>query len=210
MSYFKDWLPKEIKLNIIEYIRPNKIILSELDICIKSIQAIIDYDDTLNNIKHFNDLLRVRELYQKYSYYNKRYEIPLNYWYRIYEDLVIEPTQLLDALFAGCKLPYASSSVKYYDDTVEQDIKDIIRLIPNSIYCNLGSLRCRYYVTPLAAACHNDNIPSHIIKLLFEAGCSSLTQIKLNTSVILLRDDIHGNIEEPRLSQILLLFEQYK
>jgi hypothetical protein len=38
MSYFKDWLPQELKLIIISYIEPNKINVRELDFCITTIE----------------------------------------------------------------------------------------------------------------------------------------------------------------------------
>jgi hypothetical protein len=38
MSYFKDWLPQELKLIIISYIEPNKINFRESDFCITTIE----------------------------------------------------------------------------------------------------------------------------------------------------------------------------
>jgi len=80
--------------------------------------------------------------------------------------------ELLDALFTGCNLPGAQHSIDKYTPEVEKDIKDIVRLIPDSIHCRLGELRLRHEVSALGAACMNPNIPIHMIEWLLQHGAN--------------------------------------
>jgi hypothetical protein len=205
MSYFKDFLPQELKLVIVSYIQPNKINVGELDSCIATIENLKTYDETLIDVSHLNSLIRIKQLYKKYIAYNDTYECGPNLFL---SGIIYEPPQLLDALFAGCRLLYAKSSVRHYDETVEKDINDIVKLIPNAIHCNLGILRCRDLVTPLCAACINDNIPLTIVKLLIDNGADTKQQIRVNCSHIELLKDLQANISCSRYSAIKTIFTE--
>jgi hypothetical protein len=205
MSYFKDFLPQELKLVIVSYIQPNKINISELDSCVATIQNLKTYDDSLINVPHLDKLIRIKELYKKYAAYNSGYESDPDdrgYW----KYLIHEPPQLLDALFAGCHLPYAKSSVASYDETIEKDIYDIVKLIPNVMNCNLGTLRCRDLITPLCAACVNENIPLHIIKFLHANGANIKQKIRVNGHNVDILDDLNDNTMSSRYTAINSIF----
>jgi hypothetical protein len=114
----------------------------------------------------------------------------------------------LDALFAGCKLVYAYSSVRGYDEAVEKDIYDIVKLMPNSIHCNLGYIRSRHLITPLYAACVNENIPLHIVKLLLDSGADIEQKIYLNSKCIDILADIIKIVSSTRYFAIHNMFSQ--
>jgi ankyrin repeat protein len=126
---------------------------------------------------------------------------------------------LLDALFTGCTLPYAVHSINAYTPEIEEDIKTIVKLTPQSIHCILGRLRCRNEVPPLGAACANPNIPIDIIKFLLEKGADPNATWKLNGERIRIIDDLytdfHGTKDEDyaesmqRVKQIEELFKKY-
>lgn len=118
-------------------------------------------------------LEKITRLVNKYNYYNEEYAKALtgkDNW--VDEDYKSRypggNPQLLDALFAGCRLPFAYSSVTAYTPEVEEDIKAILDLMPQSTTCIIGQLRCRNYVTPLVVACHNKKMPLHMIELLLQ------------------------------------------
>jgi hypothetical protein len=207
MSYFKDFLLQELKLVIVSYIQPNKINISELDSCVATIQNLKTYDDSLINVPHLDKLIRIKELYKKYAAYNSEYESdPDDSWY--WKCLIYEPPQLLDALFAGCRLYCAKSSVESYDETVEKDIYNIVNLIPSVINCNLGVLLCRDLITPLYAACLNENIPIHIIKFLHDNGADIKQKIRVNGHNVDILADLNDYIIPSRYIAIKKIFSE--
>lgn len=122
------------------------------------------------------ELKRMSELVLKYHTYNyNQNEFP----------------QLLDAVFTGCTLPYSDHSINEYSPQVEEDIIEIIKLMPSSINCAIGTLRCRDEVTVLAAACMNFIIPENIIQLLLEKGADPLKQYYLNNRKISILGDLN-------------------
>ncbi len=160
-------------------------------------------DNSLYNIK------RRYELREKYYVYKNEYNESKN--------LTPEARpELLDALFTGCNLPFAKSSLNKYDEKVEEDIEDIIRLFPDSIDCNLGKLRCKKNITPLIAACVNRMIPVYIIEYLLEKGADPDTVVESDTdqhpSTPIIKD-LKSNIgsgDVKRVSELENLFEKYQ
>jgi hypothetical protein len=124
-------------------------------------------------------------------------------------DNVYGGDELLDALFTGCNLPFARSTFTGYTASTEQDIKFIVEYIPHSIKCTKGQLRCREYVTPLAAACMNINIPMHIIECLLQNGADPNGMYKLNGRYIKIIDDFKNTIAESRYNEVYNLFVRY-
>lgn len=126
------------------------------------------------NCNILKDLLRKKELYSTYSYYNKEYE---NYKpsevFKEYSFVTnnSEP-QLIDMLFSGCSLPFTSSSKHTSKTCIEKDIDDWLKFYPHSLDCNIGRLQCRNYVKPIVAACFNTHVPTHVIKKLLDAGAN--------------------------------------
>lgn len=154
---------------------------------------------------------KILELMNKYNRYQEEYENPA---YRQPPYLSYEPKgnpMLLDALFTGCQLPYARSTFDEYTNEIEKDIKDIVKLNPQSINCNIGELRCRTNVTPLMAACVNPNISINIIELLLENGADPKAKISVDNEDQCFLEDLNENstLENERLSQIIELFKKY-
>lgn len=206
-------LPTSIKSYIFDFAMPSVINNKEIEgaksnmklnreiasICRPQIQKI-------NEMKHF---------YNKYHVYNKEHEDQFRPW--SYEKNSQENNpQLLDALFAGCTLPCTKSSVEEYTPEVENDIMRIVKLFPRSIHFDNGQMRCRRYVTPLAAACHNENIPPKIIDFLLKNGASSSTTIYLEPSTEYislledLRNHVKGESSRRRFETIEKLFNKHK
>lgn len=79
------------------------------------------------------DLSKMYSLYCKYSFFNSEYENPCQY--TVNKHNFLHPPILIDALNSGCRLPLAFSS---YDVVNFDDIKEIIRLMPETIYSDLG------------------------------------------------------------------------
>jgi hypothetical protein len=110
--------------------------------------------------------------------------------YHVYNHEENEFPQLLDAVFTGCKLPFGNHSITRYNSQVKGDILEIIELMPSSINCNKGFLRCREDVTVLAAACFNLQILNEIIQLLLEKGADPFKQYNLNNNKISILKDM--------------------
>ena len=126
------------------------------------------------------------------------------------ENTLDEYSQLIDAFFTECNLPYARHSRPYYTQEIEDDIKEIIKQNPLTIHCNIGHLRCRDLVTPLGAACHNHNIPVHMIEFLLQNGADANLPVLVNGKEVKLIHDLklnESNVE--RYEQIKELFLQY-
>ena len=101
--------------------------------------------------------------------------------------------ELLDAFFTGCTLPCQSHTHTTYTQEIEDDIKEIIIQSPQTIHCNMGHLRCRDKMTPLAAACSNKNIPIHMIEFLLENGADHNLPILVSNQERLILDDLESN-----------------
>jgi len=120
--------------------------------------------------------------------------------------------QLLDALFTECKLPYASSTYSTYTHEIENDIKKIVRLVPSSIHCRVGRLRCRYKVPPLLAACVNQKVPLHIIQFLLRHGARPEATLCYwsGFEVTIQRDIATLGFLPERTRAIIDVFDQYR
>lgn len=162
--------------------------------------------EKLKTLKKINDLVN------KYSKYNRKYERSLTDWLTGAELVPKGNPQLLDALFTGCRFPFAESTFEAYTPEIEQDIKDIVKLTPQSMNCILGTLRCRYFVPPLAVACVNVNIPLHIVEFLLQQGANPKATLELNNCPISiladLRDDLN-EVDPQRFAAIKTLFIKY-
>ena len=146
-------------------------------------------------------LKKINDLVNKYRKYNDDYP---SRW----KDWKGNP-QLLDALFTGCSLLFAESTFKTYTPEIEQDIKDIIKLTPQSMNCILGTLRCRDDIPPLAAACFNVNIPLDIVEFLLQQGANPNATLKFNGHPISILADLEVNLDAERFEAIQTLFNKY-
>ena len=104
----------------------------------------------------------------EYSAYQRDYEYDLGLpWFKM------ENPILIDILFTNCNLPHSYSSYLYLiHNKIEKDIKNILNIVPKCVNSSYGKLRCRSNVTPLYAACINENIPFYIIELLLQYGAN--------------------------------------
>ena len=108
-------------------------------------------------------------LIQKYSYYE--------YVYKRNEPI---SSILIDLLCAGSALPSAYSSHSVFTNDTFEDLKEIIRIAPQSLTSNYGQLRCRYYLSPLDMACHNINVPMYAIEYMLSQGADMYHYYDLN------------------------------
>ena len=216
MNYnFDYYISNDIKNEIINYLNPQKLTKNHLLSCFNDIKNISIVNKNWYNIckPKLKNLKLIYYLMNKYSIYNKLYENPQTEILYVQEDfrekyINTGPPQLYDALLTGCNLPFARSSFGEYNEEIENDIKLILKLIPNSLNFCLGELRCRDYVNPLCAACININIPIHIIELILEKGANVNGRISLNGGSILIIKDLK-NLSEKRYKIILELFKKY-
>lgn len=109
--------------------------------------------------EYTKDLHALFTLIKKYSYYETQYKMN-------------EPISsiLIDLLCTGCTLPYAESTYSVFTENTFDDLKEIIRIVPDSLHSQSGQLRCRHLLSPLDIACHNRNIPLYVIKYMVENG----------------------------------------
>ncbi|NGX51903.1 MAG: hypothetical protein KR126chlam5_00192 [Candidatus Anoxychlamydiales bacterium] len=205
-------LPVEINSSIVDFIfiQPTKITRKEIKSCARQIKNISLINRQFNNICHekLTNLRKTYDLVTKYSKYQSDYEDSLEgYWKDRNIDYKGNP-QLLDALFTGCNFPFADSTFETYTPEIGEDIKEIIRLTPQSMDCIIGRLRCRDEVPPLHAACGNKNIPIHIIEFLLEQGANFKATLKLNNHPISILSDLE-HLDRVRFLAIKELFAKY-
>jgi hypothetical protein len=186
-------LPTDLKNYILAFAEPTDLNPHELKITVRNLVMLMN--------KRNKSVLdkKIQELFvtctfsawkQKYSRYNGQYELNSARWnelssrsfssndpdadQRFLEKFnPIRRPQLLDALSTGCRLPYAYHSVSEYTPDVEQDIKEMVQLMPESLDCRVGCLRLRDEVPPLGMACMNPNIPVSMVDWLLEHGANA-------------------------------------
>ena len=148
-----------------------------------------DKDTFLDNYK--KDLHTLYLLIQKYSYYEHEYKNN-------------EPISsiLIDLLCTGSYLPYACSSHTVFTNDTFEDLKEIIRIAPQSLKSNYGQLRCRYYLSPLDIACHNINIPIYVIKYILDQCADMYHYYDLNGYKTHILEDCIENIRDTNIKQL--------
>lgn len=83
------------------------------------------------------------------------------------------PSYLYELLKSGLSAGLGEISRPEYNiKEIEKDIRIILKVMPESIHYNGGSLSGRSLVNPLLAACYNPNIPVHVIDWLFQTGAN--------------------------------------
>ncbi len=181
-----------------------------------------DYANKINNIASINkttfevlsekmkDLKRIRELVNKYTIYNRDYE---QYGE---EDGDVNP-HLLDAVLTGWNLPFGDHSIQEYTQETENDIKDIVRLTPQSLNCKHGYTRMCQKVTPLFAACLNYKYhaprPLSIIEFLLKSGADMNAKIdsgKYGSAISIARMIKSDEFDTDRGHAIRELFKKYE
>jgi hypothetical protein len=205
-------VPVEIKNKIVNFIQPTRITYQEVQKCGRTIEALATTCKELKELseKQLKSLKKIQELIIKYPTYNQAYEYAYQYRRSLRDGYPGGNPQLLDALFTGCKLPYARSQFNEYHQEIENDIKEIVVLTPQSMTCTIGILKCTKYVPPLAAACFNESIPLHIVEFLLEKGANPNATYDLDGQPIDILSDIKINISPERFAAIEVLFNKYR
>jgi hypothetical protein len=175
------------------------------------LSKLLDDPEYLNALaeERLEDLDRISELMTKYHKYQKEYEDPGTDWRTGREFTIHGPPLLYDALISGVRLPFAKHSIKWVDEQVEKDIRDIVRLVPHSLNCNLGELRCRNGVSPLLVACLNEQVPLDIVALLLENGASVEEKVIVNGCPTPILKDLKSIVSEERWLAIQEIFQRY-
>lgn len=97
---------------------------------------------------------------------------------------------LLDAIF---------SSYVHIDE-----VEQIIELFPNSVIFSLGIMRCRRFVSPLAAAIYDTRIGIDIIELLLMKGANPNTFISLDGQLKHIYNDIPPHVRKTQIQKLLV------
>ena len=182
-------LPEEIHRIIHEYLKlPFSISITNNMIkntfCDNNNLKIIFFNDEHTFIDNYkNDLRKLYFLIKKYDYYE--------YWCKEREPI---RTILIDMLCTECSLPFALSSHSIFTDDIFNDIKEIIRIVPQSLQSQYGQLRCRYKLSPLDIACHNVNIPLNVIEYILDKGANMYYLYEVNGYKTHILDDIDPGI----------------
>jgi Ankyrin repeat len=200
-------MPREINGLIVNYISPSPITNKEIKRCGRTI---VNLSLTNSELKHIceeklKDLKKIHELFNKYSYHNRNtFFIPESG-----QEIVIGGnSQLFDALLSGHKDTFIGSSFKVYNAEIEEDIKKIVELIPQSIN-SVSEHANTSYLTPLYAACANENVPVSIIEFLLESGANPNTLFTGNGDFLEIIEDLKFIISPERYEIILALLKEY-
>tara|TARA_Y100000991_G_scaffold184851_1_gene148803 strand:+ start:444 stop:1043 length:600 start_codon:yes stop_codon:yes gene_type:complete len=198
-------LPLDLKIVILQFLEPKKINnyfldelyrnLEERKKLLRIMKLIIDKNDK-EYIKLYESkiykLKRIIYFMNKYNVYQKDYEEYLKLEQN--RDVINKgPPILYDAIISGCSYPFCKSSQRRCD---LKDIREIIKLCPESVLYDEGVARCRNNVTPLWAAYNNDNEllsnknRKEIITLLLNNGATNEDTILLNCERVKIIDDI--------------------
>jgi hypothetical protein len=208
-------MPIELNCHIISFIaQPEKFTNTAIKSCARQLKNISLVNHEFNQIcsDKLAVLKKINDLVSKYDMYNAEYENPGKDWSTGNGSREVDPKgnpQLLNALFTGCRLPCAQKKFEVYTPEIEQDIKDIVQLTPQSMNCILGTLRCRTEVPPLAVACFNDNIPLHIVEFLLQRGANPNATLRVNGTSINILADLENNLSAQRFKAIQALFNRY-
>lgn len=198
-------IPRDVKNIILNFIEPENFSDGAVRNCGRDISNLSSVSKEFKGIckEKLETLKKMDALIKKYPKYNAEYN------HFVKDKTSCGNPLLLDALFTGCKLLYADHTFKKYTQELEEDIKKIIKLMPQSIHCNIGIIRCRNGVPPLAAACHNDKMPIHMIEFLLENGADPNQTYDLNGMQISILADLKICLEPNRFEAIEALFKKF-
>lgn len=160
--------------NILEVIESGKNIkiLSSVNKTIFIINNLTNMNKLKNMFNNFAED-ELKKLEKKYSQYNALCHDP----YKHYTDINMIPVimkitkgagPLFDAVMTGCVLPVVKYSQYKYDQEVENDIKMLLRVAPESVEGRIGQMRSVHGVSALVGAIFNEKIPVSTIKFLLD------------------------------------------
>ena len=168
----------------------------------------------------FNIITFSAEMYNKYNRHNSQYQEllsghashPDEPWSITHPNIKFDPDAkpyLLDALSTGCNYPLAKRTFNEYTPEVEQDVQNMISLTPRSMNCILGEFRITKFISPLAIACFNPNIPVHIIERLLQQRANPNTIVLDYYRSCSIPPLIHHYRNSEQVTAITELFTQY-
>jgi len=161
------------------------------------------------------------DLIEKYTKHINRFAFDfLSYRKRAFDRNSNAPTCLIDAVCTEILLPCAPATFPTYTHAIETDIHRMIEEIPDCLKSTVGTLRCRDYLSPLAIACHNSQIPLHIVKLLLATTHALYGKFEvLNQLIYLLNHnpisiykdfgEFGGSIGENRVNELKAMFADF-
>ena len=204
-------LPLDLRRYLLDFITPARFTNSEVKACARVLSGLARKSAKFKPLcqERLQKLARIYYFINKYPKYNIKYEDPKSYWLVLPENYVEYPLrspQLIDAFLTGCDLPFAWHSFETYTAEIEDDIKEIVKLMPQSLNCAIGSLRCRGGVSVLFAAAINSNIPVHMVKFLPDHGADPNMSVELNCHNVNILEDLGANISAERFAQVQKLF----
>lgn len=187
-----DGLPSEISEIIYRYvISKNKYYTTKEIICKKRDLALIylTFKEKKRKYEKYCDIYKYINIYNKYQYdYDKYIDNRLLKKLKINEFSPI----LIDLFNTEINLPCTySSKKKFVEKLFYNDIKNIIKLIPNCVNSTFGQMRCREKVTPLYAALSNENVPIYMIELLIKKDGGKNLDIYVNNNKCNILDDYY-------------------
>ena len=155
--------------------------------------------------KYFINAKTIANYISEYYAYQKEYEYNLGLpWF------VMENPILIDILFTNYNLPHTFSSYLYLSDSkIEKDIKNILNILPKCVNSAYGKVRCRTNISPLYAACINENIQLYIIEILLQYGANIHQPILIFEKQYHILTDLRYNISSTRYNKIKQLFQKY-
>lgn len=176
---------------------------------VRQLANMILINHTCKRVLHEKIAIKIEQLRQldlllnKYSKYNALYE-------------TAPPgspnPHLADALFTGYEVEHIPRSFNVFTQQIDDDIRKMIKLTPQSMACMIGQLSPEINISPLGAACINKNIPLGIIKFILRQGADSEVLMIINGNPINL-DGLKGRaviINQRRLKTIRLIFKEFQ
>lgn len=120
-------------------------------------------------------------------------------------------TYLLDAVSSGCEdqIIYNYITNKLFKQEVLDDINDILKYYPDSLFCSEGFLFNRSGCTPLVMACFNINLPLSVIKILLEKGASICQPYLCEQKEITIVEDLFNSLFESDRSRWEALYDVF-
>lgn len=151
------------------------------------------------------------ELAKKYSYYQKEVE-DYEESRKWTDPLNTLGHELLNACASGCH--FSQENTCDFTEHTLNDIRRIVELVPDSVLCDFGLVKCRNNITALYIACWNENIPLSTIQFLVEKGADPFKAVKINNKWAPIVEDIlvtscvrHTPGQKDRLEQIQIYFD---
>lgn len=162
-----DKLPNEIKGIIYKYIISENNYYTTQEINYKKRDLALIYLIFKEKKDSFKKYCHIKEYINIYNKYQSEYDKYINYKLLKKQKINEFSPILIDLFNTEINLPCTySSKKKFIEKILYEDIKNIIKLIPNSVYSTFGEMRCRSHVTPLCLALCNENVPTYMIELL--------------------------------------------